>query len=355
MLTGNYLSTSEMPEVISANHAVEVRVCHRVEEAQANDSTSQPRQGVPSLTKRNPIPVVVEGSTSDAERAKCPDPQGIWEKAHDPAYFKNASVGQTKQALAAAGLPTAFITIPISTLVVNINGKLTLCDAGGGGQVQAFNPQSVFVSGKMIANMKAASIDPGRIETILISHFHPDHIFGLLTSRTNAPVFPKAEIIVPAAEYKWWIDSSLIGRLPETRRPLAQRIQSVIPKWKNVLPVEGEDEVVPGIRFVAAPGHTPGHTAFHLHSGDSQLMVTSDAVYMPALVGAHPGWHGVYDQDAPMAETSRRKLLDGVVADNMMVCGSHFPWPGVGRIARDGTGYVLNMRRPRRRPEALKG
>jgi len=269
---------------------------------------------------------------------------GIWEKAHDPAYFKNASVEQTKQALAAAKLPTAFVPIPISALVVKVNGKLTLCDAGGGGQVQAFNPLSVFVSGKMIANMKAAGIDPARIETILISHFHPDHIFGLLTDRTNAPAFPNAEIIVPAAEYKWWTDPSLIGRLPEARRPLAQRIQAVIPKWKNVLPVEGEDEVVPGIRFVAVPGHTPGHTAFHLSSGNEQLMITSDTVYMPALAGVHPDWQGVYDQDGPKAEASRRKLLDRAIADNMMVSGSHFPWPGVGRIAKDGSGYTFDIR-----------
>jgi glyoxylase-like metal-dependent hydrolase (beta-lactamase superfamily II) len=272
---------------------------------------------------------------------------GIWEKVHDPAYFKNASIEQTKQALAAAGLTTAFVPISISAYVVKINGKLTLCDAGGGGQVQAFNPQSVFVSGKMITNMRAAGIDPARIETILISHFHPDHIFGLLTGKTNAPVFPNAEIIVPAAEYKWWTDPSLIGRLPEARRPLAQRIQAVIPKWKNVLPVEGEDEVVPGIRFVAVPGHTPGHTAFHVSSGNAQLMISSDAVYMPALVGVNPDWQGVYDQDGPMAEASRRKLLDRAIADNMTVCGSHFPWPGVGRFAKDGTGYVLDLSRPR--------
>src|SRR5262245_14734461 len=111
--------------------------------------------------------------SAPARRARKPDPtpgfhrfrigaaectflyDGFWEKAHDPAYFKNASVEETKQALAAAGLTTAFVPIPISALVVKVNGKLTLCDAGGGGQVQAFNPQSVFISGKMITNMKA--------------------------------------------------------------------------------------------------------------------------------------------------------------------------------------------------------
>jgi glyoxylase-like metal-dependent hydrolase (beta-lactamase superfamily II) len=270
---------------------------------------------------------------------------GIWEKVHDPTYFSNASVAEVKKALAAAGMSTAFVPIPITVYVLKLNGKLILCDAGGGDQVQAFNPDSTFVSGKMMANMRAAGIDPGKIETILVSHFHPDHIFGLLEKKTNAPVFPNAEIIVPATEYKWWTDPSLINRLPEWRRPLAQRIQTVIPNWKNVLPVEGEDEVVPGIRFVSAPGHTVGHTAFHVSSGDEQLMISSDAAYLPALCATHPGWHGAFDQDGAMAEASRRKLLDRVIADKMMICGSHFPWPGLGKIASDGAGYALTVRK----------
>jgi glyoxylase-like metal-dependent hydrolase (beta-lactamase superfamily II) len=268
---------------------------------------------------------------------------GIWEKTHDPAYFSNATVAETKRALAAAGFATAFVTIPITVYVLKLNGKLIMCDAGGGDQVQAFNPTSVFVSGKMMANMKAAGIDPKKIETILISHFHPDHIFGLLGKNTNAPVFPNAEIIVPAAEYKWWTDPSLINRLPEGRKPLARRIQTVIPNWNNVLPVEGEDEVVPGIRFVRAPGHTPGHTAFHVSSGNEQLMISNDAAYVPALCGAHPGWHGVFDQDASMAEATRRKLLDRVIADKMLICGTHFPWPGLGKIVKDGEGYAVTV------------
>jgi glyoxylase-like metal-dependent hydrolase (beta-lactamase superfamily II) len=112
-----------------------------------------------------------------------------------------------------------------------------------------------------------------------------------------------------------------------------------------VLPVEGEDEVVPGIRFVSTPGHTPGHTAFHISLRNEQLIISSDAAYVPALCAAHPGWHGVFDQDPVVAETSRRKLLDRVIADKMMICGSHFPWPGLGKIARDGAGYALTTAR----------
>jgi glyoxylase-like metal-dependent hydrolase (beta-lactamase superfamily II) len=288
---------------------------------------------------RDPLHGFFRYKVGDAECTALYD--GTWEKAHDPAYFSNATVAETKQALAAAGFSTAFITIPITVFIIKLNDKLVMCDAGGGDQVQAFNPQSIFVSGRLMANMKKAGIDPKKIETILVSHFHPDHIFGLLEKETNAPVFPNAEIIVPAAEYKFWTDPSIIARLPPGRRPLARRIQTVIPKWKNVLPVEGEDEVVPGIRFVSAPGHTPGHTAFHVSSGNEQLMISNDTAYVPALLAPHPDWQGAYDQDGPLAVESRRKLLDRVIADKMMVCGAHFPFPGAGTFAKDGSGYAF--------------
>ena len=300
-------------------------------EAKQRQRTPDPKQGY------------LRFKVGDAEVTALYD--GIWEKVHTPAYFGNATVTETKQALAAAGLPTAYVTIPITAFAVKLNNKTILCDAGGGDQVQAFNPDSVFVSGKMITNMQAAGIEPKEVETILVSHFHPDHIFGLLGKQDSAPVFPTAEIILSAAEYKFWTDPSLTSRLPPGRRPLANRIQNVVAKWKNVLPVEGEDEVVPGVRFVKTPGHTPGHTSIHVSSGKEQLMISGDTAYVPALCAAHPGWHGVFDQDGPLAETSRRKLLDRVVAEKMLVCGSHFPWPGLGRFAKDGSGYALEVQR----------
>jgi glyoxylase-like metal-dependent hydrolase (beta-lactamase superfamily II) len=259
---------------------------------------------------------------------------GIWEKPHDPAFFKNASVDEVKSALKAAGLTEEFVSIPFTPLIVNTGRDLVLFDAGTGGQVQPS-------AGKLTENMKAAGIDPTRISKVMISHFHPDHIFGLMEKGTNAQIYPNAEIVVSSAEYKFWTDPSVIEKLPEARRPLAQRIQATFPNWKNIRQVDGEVEVAPGIRSVTAPGHTPGHIAFHLSSGNAQMIYSGDTFYQPALSLKTPHWQGAFDQDGAVAEKSRRTLADRIVADNIMVSGYHFQWPGAGTLAKDGAGYAL--------------
>jgi glyoxylase-like metal-dependent hydrolase (beta-lactamase superfamily II) len=292
---------------------------------------------VPAFAQKtaDPAPAFVKYKVGSAEVTAMYD--GIWEKPHDPAFIANASVDDVKAAMVKAGLPADFVSIPVTVVVVKNGGKTILCDSGTGGQVP------VYTAGKLMTNMKAAGIDPTKIDVILVSHFHPDHIFGLMEKDTNKPVYPDVEIIVSDAEYKFWTDPAVIDRLPEARKGLARRIQAVFPTWKNIRQVEGEPEVAPGIRFVSSPGHTPGHRAFHLSSGSSQLMISNDTAYTPALVVAHPGWHGAYDQDANTAEASRRKLLDRVVADKLMICGYHFPFPGAGRIEKDGAGYALTV------------
>ena len=261
---------------------------------------------------------------------------GIWEKAHDPAFISNASIDDVKEAMKKAGMTDEFVSIPFTVVVVKTGGKTIMCDAGTGGQVQP-------TAGKMMANMAAAGIDPKKIDTILISHCHPDHIFGLMEKGTNAPIFPNAEIVISDVEYKFWTDPATIDKLNEARKGLARRIQAVFPTWKNIRQVTGEPEVAPGIRFVMAPGHTPGHRAFHLASGGKQLMISNDTAYVPALVMANPGWHGGYDQDGPLAEATRRKLLDRAIADKTPICGYHFPFPAAGTVAKDGGSYTLSL------------
>ncbi|RUX20022.1 MBL fold metallo-hydrolase [Mesorhizobium sp. M2A.F.Ca.ET.042.01.1.1] len=260
---------------------------------------------------------------------------GIWRKPHDPAFIKDVSVDDTKAALAKAGLTTEFMPIPLTVVVLKMNGRTIMMDAGSGvGQWQANATH-------LPANMKAAGIDYKAIDTILISHFHPDHVWGLMEKGTNDPVFPDAELIVNATEYKWWTDPSRLAKLPEGRKPAGKRIAENFPKWKNWKLVDDGAEVVPGIRLMAAPGHTPGHSVYHVDAGAEQFLVSADTMYVPALLAPHPEWQGAYDQDGPMAIATRHRIIDQVIAGNVRICGSHFPFPGTGSFVKDGNAYAF--------------
>lgn len=260
---------------------------------------------------------------------------GIWRKPHDAGFIKNASVDDTKAALAAAGQTTEFMPIPLTVVVLNIGGKLIMVDSGSG--VGQWQPNATNLPG----NMEKAGIDAKKISTILVSHFHPDHIFGLMEKGSNTAVFPNAELIVHDLEYKWWTEPGRVEKLPEARKGLGTRIQNVFPNWKNFKLVADGTEVAPGVRLINAPGHTPGHAAFHVSSGGKQLMISNDVMYVPALLGPHPEWQGAYDQDGPLAVETRRNLVNRVIAEKMMICGAHFPFPGTGSFVKDGNGYVF--------------
>jgi len=260
---------------------------------------------------------------------------GIWRKPHDPTFIRNATVDETRQALANAGLVSEFMPIPLTVFVLRIGDRLIMCDAGSG--VGQWQGNATNLPG----NMRAAGIDHARIDTVLISHFHPDHVWGLMERGTNAPTFGNAELIVNAVEYNWWTAAGRVEALAEGRRAAGRRIAEVFPRWRNWRLVEDGTEVAPGVRILFAPGHTPGHSAFIVSSGAEQLMISADTMYVPALLAPHPEWQGSYDQDGALAIETRRRLIDRVIADRMMICGSHFPFPGTGSFTRDGNAYAF--------------
>jgi glyoxylase-like metal-dependent hydrolase (beta-lactamase superfamily II) len=261
---------------------------------------------------------------------------GVWEKPHDPAFIENVSVEETKAALTAAGIAYEFVPIPFNITLLEFGDDTVLFDAGTGGQFQP-------TAGAMIANMAAAGIKPAQITRVIASHFHPDHVFGLMSKAPdNTPVFPNAAICVPSTEFKFWMDPGIFTKFPESRQGLPKRLQAMFPLLKDrVKQYDWDTEVIQGIRSIAAPGHTPGHTVFVVASGKEQLMVLSDTTNMPALFAKHPSWHGQIDADPVLAEATRRRLFDRAVSDQALVTGYHFPFPAVGTIVPDGAGYTL--------------
>jgi glyoxylase-like metal-dependent hydrolase (beta-lactamase superfamily II) len=254
---------------------------------------------------------------------------GVWEKAHDEKFIKNATIDETKAALKAAGQTDAHVPITFTVTAIRSKGKLVLFDAGTGAQLAP-------TAGNITKNdlWKKAGIDPAQVTTIVMTHFHGDHISGLMAKDTNAPIFPKAEIHVPATEYKYWTD-------PAITAGAAKRIQAVFPTWKNIKQFSGEKEVVPGVSAVNTNGHTPGHTSYLVSSGRNQMMVLGDVSNIPSLFVKHPEWRAIFDVDGELAEKNRRKTYDRVVADGLTVTGYHFGMPGAGKIKKDGKGYAF--------------
>ena len=237
-------------------------------------------------------------------------------------------------------MPKDKMSIHFAPLVINTGGKLVVVDTGNG-------PGASLRARAMSASSPATWRPPGSIpkavDMVVISHFHGDHINGLLTA-DNTLAFPNAEVLVPAAEWKYFMDDGEMGKQTTDRMKgvfaNARRVFDAGLK-KKVTPYEMGKDVAPGLQAVATLGHTPGHTSYVLSSGSDKVFIQSDVTNHPALFVANPGWHLMFDQDPAMAEATRRKVYDMLVADKMRVQGFHYPFPAHGYVEKDGTGYRL--------------
>lgn len=257
---------------------------------------------------------------------------GAWYVPIDDKFIRNADRAQVEKALADAFLPPGTLPVTFTALLVNTGTRLILIDTGTAGQI-------TDTAGVMMDNLRVAGVAAAAVDTVLISHFHPDHIDGLKT-KDGEKVFPNAEILVPEPEWTFWMDDGNLARATGTVHKYflnARRIFRDIAK--EVRHFKPGDEVAPGILSVPAYGHTPGHTAFTVHSGSESLLVVSDTARNPYLFVRHPDWQPQFDMDGPMAARARRAMLDRAAADRTPVAGYHFPFPAYGHIVRRGAGF----------------
>lgn len=219
-----------------------------------------------------------------------------------------------------------------NTMVVNTGTKLVLIDAG-------FANNGAPTTGKLAANLAAAGIDPKSIDTVLVSHFHPDHINGL-RNKEGELVYGGAEHVVPAGDFAHYMSEEKMNAAPEAARGAFKTAQRVFaPNAKDLRQAEWGKEWAPGITAIQSDGHTPGHTSFVVSSGSKTLLVVGDACNDPRIFARNPEWHLGFDLDKPRAVDTRKKLLDMASADRMQVTFYHAAFPATGFVSKTASGY----------------
>ncbi|MBY5702421.1 MBL fold metallo-hydrolase [Rhizobium leguminosarum] len=251
-------------------------------------------------------------------------------------YANDAPEAELQEVLRRAFLPTDHMTLQLNTLLLEVGDRRILLEAGAGATM---GPNA----GRVFDNLAAIGLDAGDIDTIVVSHTHPDHVGNLSTSE-GKKAFPNATVYAPRADWDFFVrnnpDLSYMPVPRDFRDRFAAAIKrSVEPIAKDIELYEAGAEIVPGLTTIAAPGHTPGMATFLVHSGNDQLLLTADLAYHPVVNIDHP-WRPGPDRDKDTALASRRRIFDMAATDKLRVLGFHYPFPGLGRMLKTDMGYA---------------
>lgn len=221
----------------------------------------------------------------------------------------------------------------INVALVKTGDDYVLIDAGSGGTWEQ-------TAGKLADSLQAAGIKPEQIGTIVLTHAHPDHIWGLVDELDDSLRFPRARYLVPARELDFWTSDEaarFTGPVEGIAAGARRVFKAIEARTTRIKPGQ---EIAPGIIAVDTAGHTPGHISVLVSSGSDTLLVTADAVQNAHVSFAHPDWHPRADMDGAQAAKSRRQMLDMAATDKLRVLSYHIPFPGLGRVARSGSAFA---------------
>ncbi len=220
---------------------------------------------------------------------------------------------------------------PYICLVVETGEHRVLVDTGAG----ALSPDT----GRLLQNLKTEGIEPEDIDTVILTHGHPDHIGGNTDS--------EGKLTFPGARYVMWKDEWDFWNSEEAAQKLEEHVREVLLGYarKNLPPIQSqlslvdrEMEILPGIQAIAAPGHTPGHMALKISSGDEQLLCISDTVLHPIHL-EQPEWYAAVDIIPEQVVDTRRRLLGRAATEEALVLAFHFPFPGLGNVVQKGEAW----------------
>ena len=217
-------------------------------------------------------------------------------------------------------------------LYVEVGDARVLVDVGSGNRFMEN-------AGKLMGNLEAAGIDPYAITHVVITHAHPDHIWGIRDGFDEA-IIPDAEYLLGEAEHDYWMQDGLVDRVPaEDQQFVLGAVNSIEVDGAEWTLVQDGHEIVPGLTMIDTPGHTPGHMSLRVDSGDQSLIAMGDCMTHAYTNFVHPEWYNGFDSDGDQTVATRKRLLDMCAEDRIAILGYHFPFPGVGHVQRDGDAY----------------
>jgi glyoxylase-like metal-dependent hydrolase (beta-lactamase superfamily II) len=248
--------------------------------------------------------------------------------------LKNVEVDQAHAILVDAFRPVRRISI--NAFLVHTKEGPVLIDTGTGGSMGATN-------GWITRNLAAAGVETKDVRAVLLTHMHPDHSAGLTDPSAGKPIFPNAELVMHEVEPRYWLDDAELARAPNDRmRLMFEHSRVQIAPYKSRTRLFSGGEVFPGVTAMPSPGHTPGHTGYLISSGSEQLLIWGDVVHVPEIQVALPDTGTNFDVDFEEARKSRKRVLDQVASDRLLVAGMHLHFPGFYHVAREGDGYFLH-------------
>ena len=228
---------------------------------------------------------------------------------------------------------TEKLVLPQNCFVVNTGRQMVLFDTGVG-YTRPFGPHT----GMLLANLRAAGIMPEQIDAVVCSHGHIDHVWGIIGG-DGKPNFPNAQVFLSKADFDFWTDEARssadgwVGVFVQGAR------RNLLPVRERLTFVEEGKEVVPGVTAVSAPGHTVGHTAFVIQSGNAKAMFIGDLAHHEVIMLRRPQIEFAYDTDPKQSAQSRLRILRMLAQERMGVLSYHFAFPGMGYVAAEGEGF----------------